>query len=68
MPTEFPCSSCGKKADYIDTETYEDFYCEDCAEKQDEDYLLPIVNSPRMGVCAYCGDEGFDNWTPKKSN
>ncbi len=40
----------------------EGFLCEDCAEKHEEecedyaDYAaMPVVNSPRMGVCAYMG-------------
>jgi len=33
-------------------------YCDDCAEKlpeEDSDMILPVVNSPRMGVCGYSG-------------
>ncbi len=35
----------------------ESLFCSDCAEKHEcgEDYLLPIANSPRMGVCGYTG-------------
>ncbi len=38
-----------------------DLLCERCVavhkerEEHDEGYLLPIVNSPRAGVCAYTG-------------
>ncbi|MEZ4607200.1 MAG: hypothetical protein R2865_10490 [Deinococcales bacterium] len=37
-------------------ETAYPFYCEEHTKVLDEeDYLLPVVNSPRMGVCAYTG-------------
>ena len=31
--------------------------CEDCAEDHGcgQEMLLPVVNSPRVGVCGYCG-------------
>ena len=30
-----------------------------------EDFLLPICNSPRMGVCGYCGSEKYpDKFVP----
>lgn len=25
-----------------------------------EDYLLPVVNSPRVGVCSYTGEEDIE--------
>ena len=38
---------------------YEDaeWLCNDCSEEHEcgEDMMLPIVNSPRVGVCGYCG-------------
>ena len=37
-----------------------EFVCEKCAKDVDEDAILPIVNSPRMGECGYTGDE--DRW------
>lgn len=49
------CSECSKKAVFIDTEYYET-YCLECSnELEDEEYLCPIVNSPRTGVCGYSG-------------
>jgi hypothetical protein len=30
-------------------------YCDTCSD--DNDDFLPIVNSPRVGVCGYTGDE-----------
>lgn len=60
VPPKFPCAECGADAAYIDTEAMYDsenpFYCEKCAEKRDEYMLLPVTNSPRMGVCGYCGE------------
>ena len=62
IPPVFECASCGKKAAYICTEcmyeTGNPFYCEDCAEEHEHDgMLLPVTNSPRMGVCGYCGEQ-----------
>ncbi len=64
-PPVFPCCECGKPADYIDVEAAWEvenpFYCDACIKKRedeiDEDYLLPVTNSPRMGVCGYCGEQ-----------
>ncbi len=35
----------------------DDFFCDEHAEEHacEEESLLPVVNSPRMGVCGYCG-------------
>ena len=53
------CDSCQASATYMDA--WEgDFVCESCAEETDEDTLMEITNSPRMGVCGYDGDE--DKW------
>lgn len=62
VPMEFDCCKCGAPADVIYTEDYDSenpFYCNACAEEDDDisDMSLPITNSPRMGVCGYCGDE-----------
>jgi hypothetical protein len=38
------------------------FLCDECAKGvEDEAALLPIVNSPRCGVCGYDGE--MDRWT-----
>jgi len=58
---EFACDRCGKPAKFVDPE--EIFYggglfCAECAERDsdlDTDFLLPVVNSPRCGTCAYEG-------------
>lgn len=58
-----PCDECGKfAATRICTACQWDgggWLCEKCAAKHDcgEDmYFLPVVNSPRSGVCAYDGE------------
>ena len=55
------CDTCQAPAAYVNT--WEGgFLCETCAaEAEDEDALMPIVNSPRMGECGYVGEE--DRWT-----
>jgi hypothetical protein len=63
-PPEFKCWVCGKPATNICTEClyeveYEKtLFCDECAEKhtKHEEFFLPVVNSPRMGVCGYTGD------------
>jgi len=58
---EIPCSECGAiPAVQICTECVWDgkgWLCKACAKKHkcDEDMLLPVVNSPRTGVCGYTG-------------
>lgn len=57
----FPCAVCGKNAAYICSECMWEsdnpFFCEACAEDHEHnEMLLPVTNSPRMGVCAYDGE------------
>ncbi len=65
-PLEIWCQSCGKQpATTYPTDHYETdgpaFFCDDCFEQHlsedmiDEEATLPVVNSPRMGVCGYMG-------------
>ena len=59
-PPQIKCSHCDSLATRICTEcVYEDggWLCDDCAEDHEcgEDMLLPVVNSPRTGVCGYVG-------------
>ncbi len=61
IPLQFSCGKCGAPAGYVDTERLWDnenpFYCEKCARKYADEYmLLPVTNSPRMGVCGYTGE------------
>ncbi|MBS0272639.1 MAG: hypothetical protein JSR85_08355 [Proteobacteria bacterium] len=53
---EFKCISCGKKAKMISS-TEGDCFCASCVKEEDDDelFLLPLVNSPRTGVCGYTG-------------
>jgi hypothetical protein len=59
-PPKFPCSACQKPepspAKMICTECQTDM-CGACAKKHecDEEQRLPLVNSPRAGVCGYTG-------------
>ncbi|MBU0676688.1 MAG: plasmid pRiA4b ORF-3 family protein [Verrucomicrobia bacterium] len=56
-PPIWKCSECGKPATWTKAFGWGDegTYCDDCAEDEDEECLLPVVNSPRMGVCGYVG-------------
>ncbi len=55
LPPAIACEECGKSATMIDTEG-DACLCNACAKKTgDEDMLLPLVNSPRVGVCGYTG-------------
>jgi hypothetical protein len=70
-PPEYLCHACDKNvATQICTEClYEEeaLFCDTCAKKHVkkvhegyEEMFLPVVNSPRMGVCGYTGeDEGM---------
>jgi hypothetical protein len=58
------CEVCGEDASWICTfcmyERQNPFYCELHAEDHDCDepeMLLPVVNSPRMGMCGYSGPD-----------
>ncbi len=59
LPT-IPCEGCGKPATQTCSQCiYEEggWLCEACAEQHEcgEEMLLPIVNSPRVGMCGYDG-------------
>lgn len=61
MPPQFSCADCGAPTAYICTECQWDsgnpFHCERCASRHEhKDMLLPVTNSPRMGVCGYTGE------------
>lgn len=58
---EIQCKECKVPATKVLMDYSENHgaYCDACAEKLAEDDLdmtLPVVNSPRMGVCGYTGD------------
>ncbi|XRO76575.1 hypothetical protein ACO3VM_07285 [Methanocaldococcus sp. 10A] len=66
LPIEFKCKICGKKAEWIYPMNF-DTYCDECAKKyakkkgydEADELFLPIVNSPRCGVCEYEGSEKY---------
>jgi len=66
-PPEFHCSICGREATWVCPLCLEQgrevYLCDVCIGKHehDEEILLPIVNSPRMGVCGYMGSEKYSN-------
>lgn len=59
-PPLITCMSCGKVATQVCTECMwsgEGWLCDECAavHKCGEDMFLPVVNSPRVGMCGYTG-------------
>ncbi len=58
---QFGCTDCEGQATAICLDC-DDFYCEPCLLEHDcgEEMALPVVNSPRLGVCAYLGDSDPD--------
>ena len=68
-PVKHLCSQCKKnEAKWIDQEAYYEenpFWCEECLDREFPEgddgglMLLPICNSPRMGVCDYEGSEKY---------
>ena len=65
VPPEYSCSQCGRHADYICAECMWEvdnpFYCAACVEEHEHEMILPVTNSPRMGVCGYEGE--YDRFT-----
>lgn len=60
-PPQIPCQSCGQPAAQVCVQCiYEDegWLCDSCAADHEcgEEMFLPVVNSPRVGMCAYTGD------------
>lgn len=60
VPPVILCEECGKPATNVCSQCIFDgkgWLCDDCAEQHEcgEDMLLPVVNSPRVGMCAYAG-------------
>jgi hypothetical protein len=61
-PPVVNCDSCGKIATYVCRDCSNrgmGWVCEDCAPDHEcgEEVLLPVVNSPRVGVCGYTGED-----------
>jgi hypothetical protein len=63
-PPAFQCVNCKARATTICTQCYE-VYCQDCLVEHEcgEEMALPVVNSPRMGVCGYAGEFDFDDFS-----
>jgi Plasmid pRiA4b ORF-3-like protein len=60
IPPVILCEVCGKPATEVCSQCIFDdkgWLCDDCAEEHEcgEEMLLPVVNSPRVGMCAYTG-------------
>jgi hypothetical protein len=59
-PPAMNCVSCGKPAVRVCAECIYDgsgLLCKECAKEHEcgEEVQLPVVNSPRVGMCGYCG-------------
>jgi Plasmid pRiA4b ORF-3-like protein len=59
-PPVILCEECGKPATNVCSQCIFDgkgWLCDDCAVEHEcgEEMLLPVVNSPRVGMCAYTG-------------
>ncbi len=66
-PPTVPCDVCDKPATSLCTQCiYEDkgCLCDGCAKSHEcgEEMLLPLVNSPRAGVCGYTGQDPAYSW------
>ncbi len=62
-PEEFFCRVCGAPATLINQympDTDNPFFCDACLEAYQEEngeqFVTTVTNSPRMGVCGYCGE------------
>ena len=60
VPPLILCEECGKPATEVCSQCIFDgtgWLCDDCAVEHEcgEEMLLPVVNSPRVGMCAYTG-------------
>lgn len=59
-PPSIVCESCGKIATQLCAECIwsgKGWLCDECAQEHEcgKDMLLPVVNSPRVGMCGYVG-------------
>jgi hypothetical protein len=59
-PPVFPCVVCGQEATQVCTQCiYEDegWLCDACVSEHEcgDEMCLPVVNSPRVGMCGYAG-------------
>lgn len=63
-PPVYECEECGKPAAVICMECHWEgggYLCEECAETHEcgEEMQLDLCNSPRCGVCGYCGSDVY---------
>ena len=64
-PPNIPCAKCGKPATQVCSQCIYDgpkaWLCDahTSRHKCGEDMFLPVVNSPRVGMCGYTGDAEF---------
>jgi hypothetical protein len=59
-PPPIACLHCGQPATQVCSQCFWEAsgtFCERCAKKHKcgEEMLLPVVNSPRVGMCGYVG-------------
>ena len=58
-PPAWECAQCGKPATQINAMGWglnaDSFFCDDCVGDYVDEGCLPVVNSPRVGVCGYSG-------------
>jgi len=65
-PPSLVCRLCGQPATHVPSRSeYEPLAAEalcttHARESEDSEEMLPLVNSPRTGICAYTGDEEMD--------
>ena len=76
-PPRMDCTECGKPGDWVCPPcevriNYEHgLLCEECARQHRcQGYLMPVVNSPRMGACGYIGQtmRDADPWPGENRN
>ena len=63
-PPPIMCQSCGKEATKVCRQCLwsgAGWLCDECARKHEcgEDMFLPVVNSPRVGMCGYTGNTSY---------
>lgn len=59
VPPAWNCVTCGNPATQIQASGWgldsDALFCDDCVGEDEDEGFLPVVNSPRAGVCGYCG-------------
>ena len=67
-PPEYLCSHCEAEATDVCMECW-GLYCKTCLADHacGSEMALPVVNSPRTGVCGFTGKLDFDTFNPKQA-